>query len=450
MTRTTIMGLCLAALFSMGAIAATSASAALPEFGRCVKQSTSAFQYSEAACITESPGGNTGQYAWTSGPGAKPTFTLKSGVVTLNIPEVKAQVTCKTSKGVGTVTSATTVGKVVITFTQCESSGEACTGGAKAKPGQIVTNHLTGPIGFITKTPISVGQDLAAEAPATLIAAFKCGPTEIDMRNSVIAVDSGNVDVAPTTKFTDTFTEVSGAQDPENLEGMPKDTLEVEFPVLDPGVWFGATTSSLVSVLSVEKLEIKAETKTSPKWWVEGTLLSGSEAIAEATNVTESFKQELTSKKLGEFFIQCNEVKVKNGLITGPSSRSEKAIVYEACEVIGKPECSVATTETEPLEAKLEGPTGAITLKFKPTGGTVIAKWKVNQVAGKPLCTVKGLYKANGVMICDYNEVEKEKVDHPLEFTATSGSKVTVGGVPVKFTGTDEVHLASGKKWSAW
>jgi len=445
--RTTIVGLCLAAQFSMSAIGTAGASAALPEFGRCVKQATSTFRYTEAACIAESTGANTGQYEWASGPGAKPTFTLKSGEATLSVPELKAQVSCKASKGVGTVTSATTVGKVVITFSECESAGEKCTGGTKAKPGQIVTNDLTGPIGFVTKTPISVGQDLAPEAPATLVAGFKCGTTEIDMRSSVIALDTGNVDVAPITKFTDTFAEVGGAQDPENLEGALKDTLEVEFPVLDPGVWFGATASVAASVVSAEKLEIKAE--KAPKWWVEGALLSGSEAIAEATNVTQDFKQEMHGKP-GDFVVQCDEVKVKSGTITSPGSRSEKALAYEDCEVVGKSECAVATTETEPLEATLEGSAGAITLKFKPKSGTLIAKWKVNQVAGKPLCVVKGLYKANGTMICGYKGVETETLDHPLEFTATSGSKVTVGGKPAEFTGTDEVHLASGKKWSAW
>ncbi len=52
-------------------------------------------------------------------------------------------------------------------------------------------------------------------------------------------------------------------------------------------------------------------------------------------------------------------------------------------------------------------------------------------------------------MDCNYKGVETESEEHPLEFTATSGSKVEVNGKPSEFTGTDKVHLSSGKLWSA-
>ena len=57
----------------------------------------------------------------------------------------------------------------------------------------------------------------------------------------------------------------------------------------------------------------------------------------------------------------------------------------------------------------------------------------------------------------DYSNVETEKTEHPLEFTAPSKSNVKVeeSGEPggpqhAGFAGTDEVHLASSGKWSAF
>ena len=68
---------------------------------------------------------------------------------------------------------------------------------------------------------------------------------------------------------------------------------------------------------------------------------------------------------------------------------------------------------------------------------------------GKPACAQKGFYHADGQMTCNYQEVEEELGEHPLEFTAASGSEVKVSGEVVPFSGTDAVHLASGRLWSA-
>ncbi len=114
------------------------------------------------------------------------------------------------------------------------------------------------------------------------------------------------------------------------------------------------------------------------------------------------------------------------------------------------PTCTVGTTETKPLKATLEGPAGATKLKFEPQSGNEIATYVVTG------CAVFGSYQANGDMICDYSGVAVESSEHPLEFTAASKSKVKFqfNGKPMEtaapFTGTDKVHLASGKLWSAY
>jgi hypothetical protein len=177
----------------------------------------------------------------------------------------------------------------------------------------------------------------------------------------------------------------------------------------------------------------------SPKWWVAEKLFEGKAALAEETSVTKPLKVEASGLTL-----ECKKVKVKSGLIESPSSRSEKAEVFEECQAGGSA-CKTGTTETKPLKATLEGSTGAIKLKFEPQTGKEIAKFEITGAS----CTIKGTYTLTGTMICNYNGVETESIEHPLEFTPTSGSEVEVNSKSAKFSGTDEVLLASGEKWSA-
>jgi len=181
-----------------------------------------------------------------------------------------------------------------------------------------------------------------------------------------------------------------------------------------------------------------------PKWWVEGALLTGSEAIAEATSVPTAFKLEVKSPKVT---IECTKMKVKGAKITAPATRTEESEIFEGCSIVGIEGCTVANAATAPLTAKLEAaPKEGSQLNFKPQKeGGEIATWTVT---GKS-CAVAGTYTASGTMICSYPEVSKESVEHKLEFTSGSGSKVTVSGEAAGFVGTDVVKLTSGKKWSA-
>jgi hypothetical protein len=200
---------------------------------------------------------------------------------------------------------------------------------------------------------------------------------------------------------------------------------------------------SLAVFVSSALMVSVASAEGGPEWWVAGSLLKGSEAIAEETKVTTPFELEARAEKTRKFFIQCKELDVKKGVIESPNVRKEEALLFEKCIVVGEPTCKVAI-KTKPLVAKLEGSTGAIKLKFVPESGTEIAKWEITGCASD-----KGKYEADGTMDCNYSGVETESEEHPLEFTATSGSSVKVNGEPSEFTGTDKVHLASNKLWSA-
>jgi hypothetical protein len=62
------------------------------------------------------------------------------------------------------------------------------------------------------------------------------------------------------------------------------DTLKSEIDGLGSGTFPFATTQS-ATVTVKPGLEIKTEEVARPKWWVEGKLLVGSEALAETTTL---------------------------------------------------------------------------------------------------------------------------------------------------------------------
>jgi hypothetical protein len=446
MRRMGSVGLGLFAVLAMGAALASGAYGAVPERGKC----SSGKEFENKGCTIS---GSKDKYKWVAN--VKTAFTSTSGasVTRSRTPEGAElpPVECAKSKSKGDYLGPKG-SEFTTTFEGCTSAGEKCTGGAKAKAGEIVTNKLEGTLGFIS--PGVVGEDVKAVGGG-VIASFRCGANEVEIDGSVIGeIGSGVYNMAASSE-TLTFKESGGKQEPTKLEGGSEDTLKAEVNALGGGTFpFPTTTTATTTVKP--GLEVRTEEPPSPKWWVEGKLLIGSEALAETTTVppTEPFELNMTGKGIATepFTIRCSSVRLENAEIEGPSTRREEHVVYENCIAVGKTECTVATTPTQPLQAHLEGTSGNEKLRFLPQSGKEIANWVVTG----SLCKVKGEYEADGEMICNYKFVETEKFEHPLEFTATSGSKVKVRvnhaakETAVPFTGTDEVHLASGKNWSAY
>jgi hypothetical protein len=186
-----------------------------------------------------------------------------------------------------------------------------------------------------------------------------------------------------------------------------------------------------------------AQAEEKHSWWIAGSAFTGTAELAETTKVVSNFKLEMHGEGI-LFTIECEGVKIKGAKIENATERSDPGDTFEKCIAVGKPECTVSASTTQPLKAVVAGTTGAFKLKFEPKTGTEIGKWTVSGA----LCSEKGSYLANGTMICNYNGIETEALEHPLEFTTTSGSNVKVGGVSSKFTLTYEDKLASGQKWS--
>lgn len=419
--------------------AAPALAQATVELGRCVKKPVAGGNGFSAPGCTKLAFGAMAKYEWKSGA-VKARFHSEEGLSTFETVK-GTKVTCASDTDQGEYTGTATDTET-ITFNGCETSKLPCES-AGQPAGRIVTTTLTSTLGVISQAKKQVGLDLEGEKG--VFAAFECAGLPIVITGSVIGP------ITPINKMTVTstvkFAQAKGKQKPEKFEGQPKDVLGCD--ISGGGSDQCAFTSTDV-ITNEEPLEIRL-LPPAPVWWVEKGLLSGSEAIAEATTVTTPFELAMTGKDIVEpFTIQCTGVKIRGGMIEAPSARSEKAVVYEGCSVPGKPTCVVGTTETEPLTATLEGPAGAEKLRFVPQSGAEIATYHVTG------CAVFGAYKANGVMICNYGGVETEALEHPLEFTAASGSNVTYqfNGKPKEtaapFTGTDKVHLQSGKNWSAF
>jgi len=448
MKRIRTIALCLVAAFAMSAVATTTASADAPELGRCTKVVVKKTgKYSSATCTALKTGG---EYEWTAGA-EKPAFTDVGGAATLEtVGKTKAM--CKAESSKGEYTSAKTVGHVIVTFTGCEAGGLKCTTTGQAE-GTVVTNSLSGSLQWENKALKKVALDLAPEAGEVFVE-FICGPLTVRVRGSLLVnVKAGKMETKPVQKYV----AKNGIQKPSEYETAGgekvKDFLEGEAG----GKAERAGMTLTDTQTNEEALEVNwFATPKPPKWWVEGKELVGAEPIAEETNVTVPFKLEfsLEGGKGPKFTIECSKEKVKNGTIEGPGARNEEAEIYEGCKVVGKEaSCSVATVgspvgtvKSEPLKAVLEGTAGAEKLKFEPKAGSRIAAYEITGAG----CTAKGFYEADGSMICGYPSVETEGSEHPLVFTKTSGSIIKVAGHEAKLTVTDNVHLTSGRLWSAF
>jgi hypothetical protein len=512
-----ILGVCVVAVLAVAALASSSASA-LPEWGECYVESAHKGRYDDSNCIVKAPRVNkefTGGWEWRKGSELAPhPFTSENvgsgGALYAEymvcvpgderIPRSRCEekgetvesepqyaVECESARDSGETVGKNAVANVSVRFNGCTLLGSIPCSTGGATEGEILTNQLKGKLGWIDKTssPRQVGL-LLEPAKHGEFARIMCGGGELEL---TLVVGQGNAKegaaytpekhggydgvitpITPINKMTSRFTEnytVSPptVNQPVQFQGKHVELLESYITVGTPSSMWSKAGLELTDAKTVaEPLEIltgpKVKNPPPPKWWLEGKLFTGTEAIAEETKVESPLELELRLEggKGHGFTVQCQKVKVKNGEIEGPSTRSEEAEVYEECRVVGQPGCTARGTAepvgsetivTEPLSAKLEGPAGDIKLTFKPKNGTRIAAYFVEGAGcggGE-----EGNYEANGDMICDYEGVEKESQEHPLEFTETSsGNDFTIRGSEARFRLTDKVHLASGKLWSAY
>ncbi len=237
----------------------------IPEFGRCVKVEAVKEgkakvyngSYNDSGCLSPSKGG---EYEWSTGPGANPTFTATAAKTTLEAVGGASRLTCSHAAASGTYTgtktataTVTLMGCTLATSKQpCESSGAAS--------GEIVTSPLAGSLGFVKdaveggQLAVSVGLDLT-HAPTLLTA--ECGSgAKLSVAGSVIA-PYATIDKTSSSN-TLLFSSTGGKQSPEQFEEGANDTLATTLGSA-PATQSGLTSKAKIA--NAEPIEIKAEAR---------------------------------------------------------------------------------------------------------------------------------------------------------------------------------------------
>jgi len=207
-----------------------------PEFGRCEKiapvyEGTKAVyhgRFGTSAACTIASSLQTGEYEWY--PGAlKAGFTTSLSGLAATLETVnRVKVTCNSESGIGAITSAETVGNVVIKFRGCESATKKCTTAGLAE-GELETKKLEGVLGIesITikegKETRHVGLDLYPVGKTGALIEYTCtGSAPTTLTGSIIGpVPADKMFTTATVKHAAT----AGKQKPERFEGGEKDVL---------------------------------------------------------------------------------------------------------------------------------------------------------------------------------------------------------------------------------
>ena len=180
MRRIRSAGLWLVAVFAIGAIAASSASA-LPEFGKCVAAPGTG-KYTESNCVKKAKTLTSEKQfeKKTAKEIAKPGISGTSGTSFLE-GESGVKIVCSAGSNTGkmdkdgTTLAAKAVESIVAKFTGCgiPAFGLQCKSGATAE--EIVTNTLEGNLVYKSKAKKEVLQELHPLVKGGAFASFECG-----------------------------------------------------------------------------------------------------------------------------------------------------------------------------------------------------------------------------------------------------------------------------------
>jgi hypothetical protein len=291
--RAKLLGIAVIAAMLIGAIAAASASAALPEWGQCVKfinqHGVGVGKYSDPGCTKLAEPAKTGDWEFKTltklvSEGFEPQFTSHGGEAALETT-LGIKTVCKAEEATGELSGTKEVKAVVVIFKGCESNfgGLACENSitpplGEEPPGQIRTRELKGKLAYIsgkgTESPV-VGLSLEPEAKKNLFAEFICGNVLIVRvgqsgydGTGVVPKGAGNDSIiSPITPVnmmsitnTQTYSAESGIQAVTHFEGGPEDFLETEISDGFGEIPFGESGQTLTTINTLnnnQKLEVK-------------------------------------------------------------------------------------------------------------------------------------------------------------------------------------------------
>ena len=232
MRRIRIAGLCLVAVFALGAIVSGTASAAAPEFGQCLKKAVKSLPgYSDSKCTKEATEAKKGTYEWVpcSRSRQKRVHDQRHHGDAGHQKWYLRDVLSEKSSGEYLVGGNNKQESTTVEFAGCVSSGFKCTTAGKAE-GELVTNELIGEVGFENKAAKKTALKLepAASAKGKFIT-FKCVGLEVAVRGKgeekgagiLVNIKNDTMTATETLKYKAT----KGVQKPVKWEGPnPKPT----------------------------------------------------------------------------------------------------------------------------------------------------------------------------------------------------------------------------------
>jgi hypothetical protein len=211
-----IAGLCLMLACALGAVAATSAMATAPEYGRCLKKAKAEGKgYTSNKCTTAAEG-TKAKYEWVPGAG-KTKFETKGGVGILTSVGGN-KVECQTESSTGEFFEGTNkeAGNMTIKFNECQSLQLACsTPGAKA--GELVTNDVEALVGWENKAKKKTALELypAKSVASGLFIEFECSGLVVKVKGKVLVpIKNDAMETSETLKYVAS----KGKQKPEKWE----------------------------------------------------------------------------------------------------------------------------------------------------------------------------------------------------------------------------------------
>jgi hypothetical protein len=250
-------GLCLVAALVLSAMAAGSASATAPEYGRCIKKAKAEGKGYTANKCTVAGEGTKAKYEWVAGA-EKAKFTSTGGIgVLTTVGGSEVECTAEASTGEFVPGNNKEETGIVVTFTGCKSAGLSCAT-PKAKPGELVTNQLEGIVGWENKAKKKTDLELypAKSVKSGLFIEFECEGLLVKVRGKVlVSIKNDKMTQTETLKFS----AKKGIQKPTKWEESPEPAiLEASFSNFKGGAYEQSGQDITSTVKGEEQLELNA------------------------------------------------------------------------------------------------------------------------------------------------------------------------------------------------
>jgi hypothetical protein len=204
--------------------------------------------------------------------------------------------------------------------------------------------------------------------------------------------------------------------------------------------------AGFIAVLAVSAMASSSAMAAGEGWLINGTLLSGSAALA-----TSAFVDETGVLTFGSTTIKCTAGTL-NGTspqIESPNKGSATSLIFKECSVTSGGECKLTsgtTIGTLPIttEVTLDGSLGARGV-FKPKTVTTFATIKLEGAN----CAETGKVPVKGAAAWLAPTGQMEQALQLLSVNVTAASKeLEVGNTAASLKGSILIQLASGLPWS--